>query len=98
MIIVNSLAILYLYNQFTSLKKVGSKYLLGKHLYCTILYYHMCLGISTLFMIFASFIFGGGAIYIIDPSATGLKYIHVIVCTLHVLSLSLVKCCHFFCY
>ena len=29
MIIVNSLAILYLYNQFSSLRKAGSKYLLG---------------------------------------------------------------------
>lgn len=30
MIIVNSLAILYLYNQFSSLRKAGSKYLLGE--------------------------------------------------------------------
>jgi hypothetical protein len=29
MLIVNSLAILYLYNQFSNLRKAGSKYLLG---------------------------------------------------------------------
>lgn len=35
MIIVNSLAVLYLYNQFSNLRKVGSKYLLGMHVRCT---------------------------------------------------------------
>ena len=28
--IVNSLAVIYIYNQFASLRKAGSKYLLGK--------------------------------------------------------------------
>ena len=30
LVVVNCLAILYLYNQFSNLKKAGSKYLLGK--------------------------------------------------------------------
>ena len=33
MIIVNSLAVLYLYNQFSNLRKVGSKYLLGMYVH-----------------------------------------------------------------
>jgi hypothetical protein len=58
MLIVNSLAILYLYNQFSNLRKAGSKYLLG---------------ITALFTIFAGFIFGSGIINYIDSKATGLK-------------------------
>lgn len=29
--IVNCLAVIYIYNQFSSLRKAGSKYLLGEH-------------------------------------------------------------------
>lgn len=55
---INSLAVIYVYNQFSSLRKAGSKYLLS---------------IAGLFTIFASFVFGSGVVNLIDETASGIR-------------------------
>lgn len=54
--IVNSLAVIYIYNQFSNLRKAGSKYLLG---------------IAGLFTVFASFVFGSSVVNFIDEKVSG---------------------------
>eukprot|EP00731_Ephydatia_muelleri_P016596 Em0009g1020a len=58
LMIVNSLAVFYIYNQFSNLRKAGSKYLLG---------------IAGLFTLFASFLFGSGVVKLINYKITGLN-------------------------
>ena len=77
MTIVNCVAVIYVYTQFKSLSKTGSKYILGQWVggWCTdrrthiVSYVQLLLlsscssGTSGLFVIFSSFIFGIGATF-----------------------------------
>lgn len=77
---INSLAVIYVYNQFSSLRKAGSKYLLSMymnthtHTLCVIaVMVGVCTGIAGLFTIFASFVFGSGVVNLIDETASGIR-------------------------
>ena len=77
--IVNSLAVIYIYNQFSSLRKAGSKYLLGQqfsHFLSMTRPYDVMFSIAAiagLFTIFSSFVFGSTVVNFIDEKVSGLK-------------------------
>ena len=75
--IVNSLAVIYIYNQFSSLRKAGSKYLLGQQFSLFILPPYDVMSsftaIAGLFTIFSSFVFGSTVVNFIDEKVSGLK-------------------------
>ena len=57
--ITRCIAVIYFYLQFSSLRKLGSKYLLG---------------IAGLFTVFSSFVFSVGVVNFFGSDLTGLKY------------------------
>ena len=75
--IVNCLAVIYIYKQFSSLRKAGSKYLLGQQILlclcdiCVEFFVHVA--IAGLFTIFSSFVFGSTVVNIIDSRVAGLR-------------------------
>jgi len=58
--ITRCIAVIYFYLQFSSLRKLGSKYLLG---------------IAGLFTVFSSFVFSVGVVNFFGSDLTGLKYL-----------------------